>query len=211
MVWQEKRRLKDRLNEHRQPVDKPNIISKPTTVSEHFVTANHFAFDMHLIRIPIQQLYSAWDFLRKVFLITKASASTLEPLALINAKKILLIFNFATTQFRDFRLFVKYRAIKYLILRCIGYSSSSIVSKFCGCFENYTTPVATCISFTYIYFFQSQGHSWAPFMHISEIFRIGQHHKLQLCRMKYRRQILLARYRSQCLEALHLVLSVNYH
>ena len=65
-------------NKNVSAVDKPNIISKPTTVSEHFLTANHSASDMLLI--PIQKLYSAQDSIRKAreaFLITKAN--TLEP------------------------------------------------------------------------------------------------------------------------------------
>ena len=37
-----KRRLKDKFNEHRRPVDKTNITSKPTTASEHFLSQpNH--------------------------------------------------------------------------------------------------------------------------------------------------------------------------
>ena len=40
-----KRRLKDRFNEHRRPVDNPSNISKPTTVSEHFLTNDHSAID----------------------------------------------------------------------------------------------------------------------------------------------------------------------
>ena len=58
-----KRRLKDRFNDHRRAVEKPNIISKPTTVSEHFLAANHSASDMLLI--PIQIIYSARDSIRK--------------------------------------------------------------------------------------------------------------------------------------------------
>ena len=42
-IGETKRRLKDRFNEHRLAVDKPNTICKPTTVSEHFLTANHSA------------------------------------------------------------------------------------------------------------------------------------------------------------------------
>ena len=34
----ETKRLKDRFNEHRRPVDEPTNIFKPTTVSEHFLT-----------------------------------------------------------------------------------------------------------------------------------------------------------------------------
>ena len=73
-IGETKRRLKDRFNEHRRSVDKPNTISKPTTVSDHFLTANHSAADMLLI--PMQQLYSARDAIRKAkeaFLITKAN------------------------------------------------------------------------------------------------------------------------------------------
>ena len=64
-------------------------VFKRTTVSEHFLTANHSASDMLLI--PIQKLYSARDSIRKAretFLITKAN--TLE----LNR----LIFNFAIMQ-----------------------------------------------------------------------------------------------------------------
>ena len=62
-IGETKRRLKDHFNEHRRAVDKPNIISKPTTVSEHFLTANHSASDMLLI--PIQKLYCARDSIRE--------------------------------------------------------------------------------------------------------------------------------------------------
>ena len=39
-----KRRLKDRFNEHRRAVGKTNIKSKPTTVSEHFLSHLDFSF-----------------------------------------------------------------------------------------------------------------------------------------------------------------------
>ena len=46
-IGETKRRLKDRFNEHRRPVDKTNITSKPTTVSEHFLyQPNHCHTDM---------------------------------------------------------------------------------------------------------------------------------------------------------------------
>ena len=46
-----KRRLKDRFNEHRRAIDKTNINSKPTTVSEHFLShSNHSHTDMQLIQ-----------------------------------------------------------------------------------------------------------------------------------------------------------------
>ena len=41
-IGETKRRLKDRFNEHRRAVGKTNIKSKPTTVSEHFLShSNH--------------------------------------------------------------------------------------------------------------------------------------------------------------------------
>ena len=44
---EKQRRLKDRFNEHRRAVDKTNIKSKPTTVSEHFLSdSNHSHTDM---------------------------------------------------------------------------------------------------------------------------------------------------------------------
>ena len=46
-IGETKRRLKDRFNEHRRAVDKTNIKSKPTTVSEHFLfQPNHSHTDM---------------------------------------------------------------------------------------------------------------------------------------------------------------------
>ena len=47
-----KRRLKDIFNEHRRAVDKTNITSKPTTVSEHFLSHSnhsHTARESHLV------------------------------------------------------------------------------------------------------------------------------------------------------------------
>ena len=46
-IGETKRRLKDRFNEHRRPVDNPSNISKLTTVSEHFLTNNHSALERH--------------------------------------------------------------------------------------------------------------------------------------------------------------------
>ncbi|CAH3027844.1 unnamed protein product [Porites evermanni] len=55
-----KRRLKDRFNEHRRAVDKTNIKSKPTTVSEHFLShSNHSHTDMQLI--PLEKINSSRD------------------------------------------------------------------------------------------------------------------------------------------------------
>ena len=53
-----KRRLKDRFNEHRRTVDNSNNTSRPTTVSEHFLSnPNHTATDMQLI--PIEKIVSS--------------------------------------------------------------------------------------------------------------------------------------------------------
>ena len=42
-IGETKRRLKDRFNEHRRAVDKTNIKSKPTTVSEHFLSHSNYS------------------------------------------------------------------------------------------------------------------------------------------------------------------------
>ena len=79
-----KRRLKDRFNEHRRPVDNPSNISKPTTVSEHFLTTDHSANDITLI--PLELTKSNRDSVQKVteaYLIERGK--TLEPLG-INKK-----------------------------------------------------------------------------------------------------------------------------
>ena len=75
------RRLKDRFNEHRRPVDKPTNTSKPTTVSEHFLTDHHIANDISLI--PLELVHSNRDSVRKAreaYLI--ARGNTLQPLGL---------------------------------------------------------------------------------------------------------------------------------
>ena len=78
-----KRRLKDRFNEHRRPVDNPSNTSKPTTVSEHFLTNDHSANDITLI--PLELIKSNRDSLRKAreaYLIERGK--TLEPLGMNN-------------------------------------------------------------------------------------------------------------------------------
>ena len=78
-LGENKRRLKDRFNEHRRAVDKTNIKSKPTNVSEHFLShSNHSHTDMQLI--PLEKIHSSRDSVRKAresHLIDKAM--TLEP------------------------------------------------------------------------------------------------------------------------------------
>ena len=49
-IGETKRQLKDRFNEYRRAVDKTSIKSKPTIVSEHFLShSNHSYTDMQLI------------------------------------------------------------------------------------------------------------------------------------------------------------------
>ena len=78
-IGETKRRLKDRFNEHRRLVDKTNTKSKPTIVSEHFLSQpNHCHTDMQLI--PLELIHSSRDSIRKAresFLIDLAG--TLEP------------------------------------------------------------------------------------------------------------------------------------
>ena len=63
-IGETKRRLKDRFNEHRRAVDKTNIKSKPTTLSEHFLShSNHSHTDMQLI--PLERIHSSSDSVRK--------------------------------------------------------------------------------------------------------------------------------------------------
>ena len=80
-IGETKRRLKDRFNEHRRPVDKQTNISKPTAVSEHFLSNGHNATDMQLI--PLELVKSNRDGVRKTreaYLIERGQA--LEPLGL---------------------------------------------------------------------------------------------------------------------------------
>ena len=53
---------RDRFNEHRRPVDNPSNISKPTTVSEHFLTNGHSVNDITLI--PLKLIKSNRDSVR---------------------------------------------------------------------------------------------------------------------------------------------------
>ena len=74
-----KRRLKDRFNENRRPIDNTSNISKPATDSEHFLTNDHSANDITLI--PLELTKSNRDSVRKVreaYLIERGK--TLEPL-----------------------------------------------------------------------------------------------------------------------------------
>ena len=78
-IGETKRRLKDRFNENRRPVDKQTNSSKPTTVPEHFLSNDHNASDMLLI--PLELIKSNRDGVREAreaYLIDRGQ--TLEPL-----------------------------------------------------------------------------------------------------------------------------------
>ena len=77
-IGETKRRLKDRFNEHRRPVDRPTPSSRPTAVSDHFLSDNHSPNDIELI--PLELIRSSRGALRKAreaYLIERGQ--TLEP------------------------------------------------------------------------------------------------------------------------------------
>ena len=61
-IGETKRRLKDRFNEHRRPVERPTPSSRPTAVSDHLLSANHSPNDM-IELVPLE--HSSRDALRK--------------------------------------------------------------------------------------------------------------------------------------------------
>ena len=80
-IGETKRRLKDRFNEHRRPIIKPFCSYTHTAVSRHFLTSGHA--EDHLILIPLEQLHTSHDSIRKAreaFLIHRGK--TLEPAGL---------------------------------------------------------------------------------------------------------------------------------
>ena len=77
---------KDDFNEHRRPVDRPTPSSRPTAVSDHFLSDNHSPNDMEVI--PLELIHSSRDALRKAreaYLIERGQ--TLEPKGKTNEKK----------------------------------------------------------------------------------------------------------------------------
>ena len=63
-IGETKRRLKDRFNEHRRTFDKTNVKSKPTIVSEHFLShSNHSHTDIQLS--PLEKIPSSCDLVLK--------------------------------------------------------------------------------------------------------------------------------------------------
>jgi len=84
-IGETKRRLKDRFNEHQRPVDRPTPTSRPTAVSEHFLSDDHTPNDMELI--PLELIHSSRDAIckaREAYLIERGQ--TLEPKG-INKRK----------------------------------------------------------------------------------------------------------------------------
>ena len=62
-IGETKRRLKDRFNEHRRPIINPFCSYTHTAVSRHFLTSGHA--EDHLILIPLEQLHTSRDSIRK--------------------------------------------------------------------------------------------------------------------------------------------------
>ena len=80
-IGETKRRLKDRLNEHRRPILNPTGNYIHNAVSEHFLTSNHS--DNHMLLIPTEKLKNGRDSFRKApeaHLIHEAK--TIEPLGI---------------------------------------------------------------------------------------------------------------------------------
>ena len=74
-IGETKRRLKERFNEHRRPVDRPTPSSRPTAVSDHFLSDNHSPNDIELI--PLELIHSSCDALckaREAYLIEKGQS-----------------------------------------------------------------------------------------------------------------------------------------
>ena len=64
-IGETKRRLKDRFNEHRRPVDRPTPTSRPTAVSEHFLSDDHTCTPNDMELIPLELIHSSRDAIRK--------------------------------------------------------------------------------------------------------------------------------------------------
>ena len=63
LMGETKRRLKDHFDEHRRPVGRPTPSSRPTAVSDHFLSDNHSPNDIELI--PLELMHSSRDASRK--------------------------------------------------------------------------------------------------------------------------------------------------
>ena len=61
-IGETKRRLKERLNEHRRPIINSSSYS-PTAASRHFLSGNHTV--NHMLLIPLEKLFTNRDSVRK--------------------------------------------------------------------------------------------------------------------------------------------------
>ena len=117
-IGETKERIKDRFNEHRRAVHKTNIKSKPTTVSQHFLShSNHSHTDMKLI--PLEKIHSSRDSVRKAresHLIDKAM--TLEPNGLNHRDELLYSI-----------VFLIISSVTSANLKKVGMASRNIVMK----------------------------------------------------------------------------------
>ena len=87
-----KRRLKDRFNEHRRPVDRPTPSSRPTAVSDHFLSDNHSPNDIELV--PLESYSHLVTRYAKPGKCTLSKGiKLLNPKELTNVKKFNLMFN----------------------------------------------------------------------------------------------------------------------
>ena len=117
-IGETKERIKDRFNEHRRAVHKTNINSKPTTVSQHFLShSNHSHTDMKLI--PLEKIHSSRDSVREAresHLIDKAM--TLEPNGLNHRDELLYSI-----------VFLIISSVTSANLKKVGMASRNIVMK----------------------------------------------------------------------------------
>ena len=135
-----KQQLKDRFNEHCRTVDKQTNISKPTAVSEHFLSNDHTATGMQLI--PLELVKSNCDGVRKAreaYLIERGQ--TLKPLGLNRRDKTkhlsffffhyLYLLQCGVARFSIFFLLVCYFPLTFLLFVISVYAV--IVSCFNPC------------------------------------------------------------------------------
>ena len=66
-IGETKRRLEDSFDEHRRSVDRPTPSSRPTPISDYFLSDNHSPHDIELV--PLELIHSSPDALRKAVLL----------------------------------------------------------------------------------------------------------------------------------------------
>ena len=85
-IGETKRRLKDRFDEHLRPVNRPTPPSRPTAVSDHFLSDNHSPNEIELV--PLELMHSSREALRnalETYFIEMGQ--TLEPNGITNDTK----------------------------------------------------------------------------------------------------------------------------